>query len=96
MRSLPIRLTCFIGYIGGTVLSRLLEHPKAYSFDITVLVRSTEKAHSLETFGVRAVVGTYEDSQLVEKLAEEARVVFTCVSPLIIIILYVHALLNNV
>ena len=34
------------GYIGGSVLSRLLEHPSASTFDITVLVRSEEKANA--------------------------------------------------
>ena len=68
-----------LGYIGGCVLVRLLAHPNASTFDITVLVRSAEKAKKLEAFGVTSVVGSYKDTALVERLAEAADVVFSCV-----------------
>lgn len=63
------------------MLARLLSHPSASTFDITAIVRLPEKAKQLETFGVKAVVGSTDDTALVEKLSEEAHVVFSCVSP---------------
>ena len=68
------------GYIGGTVLSRLLSHPSRDTFEITALVRSEDKAKKLETFGVKTVVGSFTDLPLVERLAENAHVVFSTVS----------------
>lgn len=61
------------------MLSRLLSHPNKDTFEITALVRSEEKAKKLESFGVKTVIGSYEDMALVERLAEDAHVVFSCV-----------------
>lgn len=61
------------------MLARLLTHPNAKTYDITVLVRSAEKARKFETFGVKAVVGSFKDSKLVEELSEQAHVIFSCV-----------------
>ncbi|KIM87550.1 hypothetical protein PILCRDRAFT_95788 [Piloderma croceum F 1598] len=44
-----IFITGATGYIGGTVLSRLLTHPSAPTFKITALVRSPEKAAKLQS-----------------------------------------------
>lgn len=68
-----------IGYIGGSVLLRFLKHPNAASFNITVLVRSPQKAENFKAFGVKPVVGSHSDLELVEKLAAEADVVITAV-----------------
>ncbi|KAJ7452814.1 NAD(P)-binding protein [Mycena latifolia] len=68
-------LTGATGYVGGTVLTRFLAHPRANTFDITVLVRDPKKAAKFEEQGVHAVVGSHSDAQLVEKLASEADVV---------------------
>ena len=63
------------------MLSRLLSHPSASTFEITVIVRSAEKAKKLEAFGVKTVLGSFKtDLDLLEKLAEAAHVVFHCVS----------------
>ena len=69
-----------IGYIGGTVLDRLLQHSNAKTFDITALVRSPEKAKKLESFGVKGVVGSLDDYDLVEDLVSKAHVVVDIVS----------------
>ena len=69
-----------IGYIGGAVLYRLLQHPSAKTFDITALVRSPEKAKKLESFGVKGVVGSLDDYDLVEDLVSKAHVVVDIVS----------------
>jgi uncharacterized protein YbjT (DUF2867 family) len=68
------------GYIGGAVLTRLLEHPEASTFNITVLTRSSEKAKLLGKNGVTAVVGSLDDRSIVEKLASEADYAFAIVS----------------
>jgi len=73
----PIFVIGATGYIGGSVLHKLLSHPSADTFDITALVRSEEKAKKLEKFGVHSVIGSFNDSALVEKLAENAHVVFS-------------------
>ena len=68
------------GYIGGSVLSRLFTHPGKSDFDITALVRSPEKAKKLEDFGVKTTIGSLKDTALLEKLAQDAHVVFNTVS----------------
>ena len=63
------------------MLARLLMHPNASNFEITAIVRSAEKAKKLEKFGVKTVVGSFKtDLDVVEKLSEQAHVVFNCVS----------------
>ncbi|KAI0742033.1 NAD(P)-binding protein [Daedaleopsis nitida] len=67
------------GYIGSTVITKLVNHPKAATFDIYALVRSAEKAKVLESTlksRVKAVVGSHQDLDKVQALAEKADVVF--------------------
>ncbi|KAI0737090.1 NAD-P-binding protein [Daedaleopsis nitida] len=72
-----IFLTGATGYIGGAVLARLLNHPKAKAFDITVLVRNADKAKILESkFGVEAVLGTRQEYDKIHDLAMQSQVVF--------------------
>ncbi|KAF7374936.1 hypothetical protein MSAN_00379700 [Mycena sanguinolenta] len=75
-----IFLTGATGYIGGSVLARLLDHPRQRTFEITVLVRSSEKAALFNrTFGnLTAVVGSTSDLGLLEELSADADVVFAC------------------
>ena len=61
------------------MLSRLLVHPSANTFDITAIVRSPEKAEKLKAFGVTPVVGSLKDLALVEDLTSRAHVVFSLV-----------------
>jgi nucleoside-diphosphate-sugar epimerase len=68
-----------LGYIGGAVLTRFLAHPKAKTFQFTVLVRDPKKAEKFQELGVKAVVGSHSDPELVEKLASEADVVIATV-----------------
>ncbi|KAI0719155.1 NAD(P)-binding protein [Cerioporus squamosus] len=75
------RTTIFVtgatGYIGGSVLARLLSHPRASTFDIYALVRNPEKAGILKSkFGVTVVIGSHDDLQKVHDLAEKAQVIF--------------------
>ena len=74
------------GYIGGSVLTRLLEHPNVNSFQITTLVRSPEKAEKLKSLGVNAVIGSLLELDKVEKLASEADVVFATVGMSVVLL----------
>ncbi|GJE88579.1 nucleoside-diphosphate-sugar epimerase-like protein [Phanerochaete sordida] len=74
---IPVFLIGATGYIGGTVLCRLLAHSSANVFDITALIRSEDKAKGYESFGVKPVVGSWTDLALVERLAEQAHIVFS-------------------
>ena len=63
------------------MLARLLAHPNASNFEITVIVRSKDKTKKLEMFGVKTVVGSFKtDLDVVEKLSEQSHIVFNCVS----------------
>ncbi|KAI0783871.1 NAD-P-binding protein [Irpex lacteus] len=73
----PILFFGATGYLGGSILARLLTHPNKDSFEITALVRSAEKAKKLETFGVKAVVGSLKDAPLVQQLSENAHILFS-------------------
>ncbi|KZT66771.1 NAD(P)-binding protein [Daedalea quercina L-15889] len=64
------------GYIGGSVLNRLLAHPKADTFEITTPVRSPEKAKLLEKLGVRTEVASLNNHDKVESLAANAHIIF--------------------
>ncbi|KAG6843765.1 hypothetical protein H0H87_000780 [Tephrocybe sp. NHM501043] len=63
------------GYIGGSFLARLIERSDFATLNITLLVRSAEKAAKFATFGLNPVVGSHTDADLVEKLSSEADVV---------------------
>ncbi|KAH9933410.1 uncharacterized protein B0H18DRAFT_644511 [Fomitopsis serialis] len=64
------------GYIGGSVLNRLLQHPNADNLDITTPVRSPEKAKLLEQLGVKAEIASLSDHDKIESLASRAHVIF--------------------
>ncbi|KAH9903078.1 NAD-P-binding protein [Cubamyces lactineus] len=73
--NVTIFLTGATGYIGGSVLGRLLSHPKAADFEITALVRNADKAKALETqFGVKTVLGSLQDLDKLADLAASAQV----------------------
>ena len=69
------------GYIGSSALSAFLDHPKRDTFEITVLIRSAEKADKLKQFGITTIVGSHLDEGLFVKLASETDVLVACVSP---------------
>ncbi|KAK0200261.1 hypothetical protein DFS33DRAFT_1387469 [Desarmillaria ectypa] len=62
------------GYIGGTFLLHILDHPTASTFKITTLVRYREKAQMLRKLdlGINILEGSSEDIALLEELAERA------------------------
>ncbi|KAJ7223348.1 hypothetical protein GGX14DRAFT_427394 [Mycena pura] len=65
------------GYIGGSVLWNLLQHPNISDMKITVLVRNADKAEKLRGFDVVPFVGDLADSKLLQELANDADVVFS-------------------
>lgn len=67
------------GYIGGSVLVRLLQHPDSKYFQISALVHSSSKAEKLKTLGIRPVLGSYSDLDLLTREAAEADFVITMV-----------------
>ena len=69
------------GYVGGTVLYRLLNHPDAKTFEITTIVREEAKAKKLEPYSVKTVIGSFKtDLALLTQEVEKVHVVFNCVS----------------
>ncbi|KAF9544261.1 NAD(P)-binding protein [Agrocybe pediades] len=69
------------GYIGGSVVSRLLKHPGVSGFKITALIRSQDKADKLNTLGVDTIIGSYtDDLELLTEAASNSDVVFTIVN----------------
>ncbi|RPD82719.1 NAD-P-binding protein [Lentinus tigrinus ALCF2SS1-7] len=73
---MPSKTSIFLTGATGAVLTRLLNHPSSNTFDITVLVRNADKANILRTkFGIKTVVGTHQELDKVESLAEGAHVV---------------------
>ncbi|KAF8145741.1 hypothetical protein K438DRAFT_1871346 [Mycena galopus ATCC 62051] len=66
------------GYVGGSILSQLLEREDT-NLNITALVRSPQKAEKLRSLNVRlnVVIGTHNDAKLVERLVADADVVFS-------------------
>jgi hypothetical protein len=73
---LRILLTGATGYIGGSILDRLVSHPKRSSFEITSFSRNAAKAQKLESqFGVKSVLGSLDDVQQLEEAAATADVV---------------------
>jgi len=65
------------GYLGGSVVARLLDHPNASSFQITALVRSPAKGTKLETVGLKTIIGSINELDKLERAASEADVVFS-------------------
>lgn len=70
-----IFITGATGYIGGSVLQRLLEHPKFSTFQITALVRDEAKAKKLNALGVKTAIASLDDLDTVTDLASKASVV---------------------
>ncbi|KAG6331881.1 hypothetical protein ID866_7207 [Astraeus odoratus] len=73
-------LTGATGYIGGTVLSRLIEHPTYETTEISVLIRPSkkDKIPVLESLGLKPVLGTYDDLELLKDEASKADIVIAC------------------
>ncbi|THU82132.1 NAD-binding protein [Dendrothele bispora CBS 962.96] len=72
-----ILITGATGYIGGSILTRLLQRSDLSQFDIRVLIRSAEKARKLEDLGLglKPVMGSHTDESVMVKATSEVDVV---------------------
>ncbi|CAF1000427.1 unnamed protein product [Rotaria sordida] len=75
-KQINIFLTGATGYIGGSILTGLLNHPNASNFKITALIRGDEsRVKKLESLGVTPVVGSNDSHDIIEKAASQSDVV---------------------
>ncbi|TCD67906.1 hypothetical protein EIP91_011840 [Steccherinum ochraceum] len=66
------------GYIGGSILDVLLDHPKAAEFSVTAYFRTAEQAKTYEQIvGEKAIFGGLD---VVEEAAAKADIIFNCAS----------------
>jgi hypothetical protein len=68
------------GYLGGSTLVRLLEHPRRSTFEITVYIRAASKADAFQSLGLKTVIGSLDDHDVLEGEASEADIIFQSVS----------------
>ncbi|CAF3814976.1 unnamed protein product [Adineta steineri] len=71
-----IFLTGATGYIGGSVLTSLLQHPNASNFNITTLIRGgdDERVKKLASLNVTPLIGSNDSFDIIEKAASESHV----------------------
>lgn len=72
---LKIFLTGATGYIGGTVLEKLLHSSHKGKWDITVLTRSEDTVSKFKELGVTPLLGSLDDTEILIKAASESDVV---------------------
>jgi nucleoside-diphosphate-sugar epimerase len=71
-----IFITGVTGYIGGSILTALLQHPNASNFNITALVRGdNERVKKLSSLNVTPLIGSNDSFEIIEKAASESHVV---------------------
>ncbi len=72
MAPTKIFLTGATGYVGGSILAKLLESSQSGKWDITALVRSEENAVKLRQMGVKTIIGDLENEEILIKAVGEA------------------------
>jgi len=78
MSSQPIKIffTGATGYIGGSILTGLLQHPNASNFQITALVRGDDtRVKKLTSVGVHPLIGDNDSHDVIEQATSESDVV---------------------
>ncbi|KAF8509426.1 hypothetical protein BU17DRAFT_77845 [Hysterangium stoloniferum] len=73
--SKSVFITGATGYIGGATLAHLLTASSSKSHKYSALVRNKNKAAKLEALGVRAVLGSLDDADILIEEASKADVV---------------------
>ncbi|KAI6109260.1 hypothetical protein EDD16DRAFT_1615421 [Pisolithus croceorrhizus] len=78
-RKRAIFFTGATGYVGGTVLARLIDHPTFANSEFTLLIRPSkkDKVATLHSLGLRTVLGSYDDLDILEEQASKADIVFS-------------------
>jgi nucleoside-diphosphate-sugar epimerase len=75
-KQINILLTGATGYIGGSILTNLLQHPNITNFKITTLIRGEEsRAKKLASLGITPLIGSNDSHDIIEKAASESHVV---------------------
>ena len=75
-KQINILLTGATGYIGGSILTGLLQHPNASHFKITAPIRGDEsRVKKLASLGVIPLIGANDSHDIIEKAASESDVV---------------------
>ncbi|UJR12845.1 hypothetical protein I4U23_017019 [Adineta vaga] len=76
LKEINIFLTGATGYIGGSILTGLLNHPNASNFKIRTLIRGDEnRIKKLETLDVISVIGSNDSHDIIENVASQSDVV---------------------
>jgi nucleoside-diphosphate-sugar epimerase len=71
-----IFLTGATGYIGGSILTALLQHPNVSNFNISALIRGdNERVNKLTALNVTPVIGSNDSFEIIEKVAKDSHVV---------------------
>ena len=70
------------GYVGGSVLANLIQNTRRANYEITILLRSAEKAKAFEELGFKTALGSLDDIADLEKFTAGSDIVFQTVSPL--------------
>lgn len=69
-------MTGATGYIGGSILTGLLQHSDVSNFKITALIRGDEsRVKKLVSLGVTPLIGSNDSYDIIEKAASESDVV---------------------
>jgi nucleoside-diphosphate-sugar epimerase len=75
-KQINIFFTGVTGYIGGSLLIDLLQHPNASNFKITALIRGDEsRVKKLTSLGITPLIGSNDSHDIIEKAASESHVV---------------------
>jgi len=69
-------MTGTTGYIGGSVLTKLLEPSQKGKYDITAYIRSEAVIPKYQELGVKTLVGSLESADILKQAAIDADVVF--------------------
>ena len=62
------------------MIDRLLKHPTFETSEFTVLVRKADAVPAFKSLGIKTVLGSYDDHELLEKQASLSDIVFSIVS----------------
>jgi nucleoside-diphosphate-sugar epimerase len=77
-----IFLTGATGFIGGSILTSLLQHSNAGNFNITALIRGdNERVKKLASLNVTPIIGSNDSFEILEKAAKESHVVIHTADP---------------
>ncbi|KAJ8456487.1 hypothetical protein ONZ45_g18699 [Pleurotus djamor] len=77
MSKLSVFVLGATGYIGGAALVRIFDLSLVANFQFHALVRSAEKAEKLKTVGINPVIGSLNDTDLIQQWASSSDIVIS-------------------